>query len=162
MGVTRAARGHDSHGSIQGDQGNEGTGVCSTKHKGKTFHEIYDSEPSYVIWSISRLSVNAGPSQRAWLEFFEERVTADEKAIEGDEKTSAKSPIENHGHSADQSVVMTHLESRLSFLEQTVQEMAQRAVNMESLLQQVFQVSSASNAPVTIPISLDRLAEGKS
>ena len=40
--------------------------------------------------------------------------------------------------------------------------MAQRAVNMESLLQQVFQVSSASNAPVTIPISLDRLGEGKS
>ena len=108
------------------------------KHKGKTFHEIYDSEPSYVIWSISRLSANAGPSQRAWLEYIEERVTADEKAIEGDEKTSAKTPIETYDHSAGQSVAMTHLESRLSFLEQTVQEMPQRAVNMESLLQQVF------------------------
>ena len=73
-----------------------------------------------------------------------------------------KIPTENHDHSADQSVVLTHLESRLSFLEQTVQEMAQRAVNMESLLQQVFRVSPASNAPATIPISLDRLAEGKS
>ena len=31
LGVTRAARSHVSHGSIQGDQGNEGTGVCSTK-----------------------------------------------------------------------------------------------------------------------------------
>ena len=108
------------------------------------------------------ISVNAGPSQRAWLEYIEERVTADEKAIEGDEKNSAKIPIETYDHSADQNVAMTHLESRLSFLEQTVQEMAQRAVNMESLLQQVFQVSSASNAPATIPISLDRLSEGKS
>ena len=132
------------------------------KHKGKTFHEIYDNEPSYVIWSISRLSVNAGPGQRAWLEYIEERVTADEKAIEEDGKNSVKIPTENYDHSADQSVVLTHFESRLSFLEQTVQEMAQRAVNMESLLQQVFQVSSASNAPATIPISLDRLAEGKS
>ena len=30
LGVTRAARSRASHGSIQGDQGNEGTGVCST------------------------------------------------------------------------------------------------------------------------------------
>ena len=70
--------------------------------------------------------------------------------------------MKTYDHSADQSVAMTHLESRLSFLEQTVQEMAQKAVNMESLLQQVFQVSSASNALVTIPTSLDRLGEGKS
>ena len=112
-----------------------------------------------MIWSISRLSANAGPSQRAWLEYIEERVTADEKAIEGDEKTSAKTPIETYDRSAGQSVAMTHLESRLSFLEQTAQEMAQRAVNMESLLQQVFQASSASNVPAAIPISLDRLSE---
>ena len=143
--------------------------MCSTrelfflgKHKGKAFHEIYDNEPSYVIWSISRPSVNAGASQRAWLEYIEERVTADEKAVEGDEKTSVKTPIETYDRSAGQSVAMTHLESRLSFLEQTVQEMAQRAVNMESLLQQVFQASSASNVPAAIPISLDRLSEGKS
>ena len=31
LGVTRATRSHVPHGSIQGDQGNEGTGVCSTK-----------------------------------------------------------------------------------------------------------------------------------
>ena len=31
LGVARAARGHVSHGSIQGDQGNEGARVCSTK-----------------------------------------------------------------------------------------------------------------------------------
>ena len=85
------------------------------------FHEIYDNEPSYVIWSISSLSANAGPNQRAWLEYIEERVTANEKAIEGDEKTSAKTPTETYDRSAGQSVAMTHLESRLSFLEQTVQ-----------------------------------------
>ena len=39
----------------------------------KTRGEVYDSEPSYVI-------ANAGASQRAWLEYIEERVTADETA----------------------------------------------------------------------------------
>ena len=93
LGVTRAARSHVSHGSIQGDQGNEGTGVCSTKEllflgktQGEDVHEIYDNEPSYVIWSISRLSANAGPGQKAWLEYIEERVTADEKVVKEDEK----------------------------------------------------------------------------
>ena len=121
-----------------------------------TFHEIYDSEPSYVIWSISRLSANAGPSQRAWLEYIEERVTADEKATEEDEKA-----MEANDCSAKQSVAMTHLESRLSSLEQTVQEMAQRAVNMESLLQQVFQASSTSSVAAAALLSSDRLSEGK-
>ena len=73
-----------------------------------------------MIFSISRLSANAGPSQRAWLEYIEERVTAHEKVVEGDEENSAKTPMKTYDHSADQSVAMTHLESRLSFLEQTV------------------------------------------
>ena len=88
-------------------------------------------------------------------------MTADEKAIEEDEKTSVKTPMETYDRSAGQIVAMTHLESRLSFLEQTVQEMAQRAVNVESLLQQVFQASSASNVPAAVPLSSDRLSEGK-
>ena len=83
-------------------------------------------------------------------------VTADEKATEEDEKA-----MEAHDRSAGQSVAMTHLESRLSFLEQTVQEMAQRAVNVESLLQQVFQASSASSVPAAASLPSDRLSEGK-
>ena len=31
LGVARAARSHVSHGSIQGDQGSEGAGVCWTR-----------------------------------------------------------------------------------------------------------------------------------
>ena len=88
-------------------------------------------------------------------------MTADEKAIEEDEKASVKTPMETHDRSAGQSVAMTHLESRLSFLEQTVQEMAQRAVNVESLLQQVFQASSASSVPAAASLPSDRLSEGK-
>ena len=84
-------------------------------------------------------------------------MTADEKTTEEDEKT-----MEANDRSAGQSVAMNHLESRLSFLEQTVQEMAQRAVNVESLLQQVFQASSASSVAAAASLPPDRLSEGKS
>ena len=92
-------------------------------------------------------------------------MTADEKTIgeqvTDDGKTSAKTPMETYDRSPGQNVAMNHFESRLSFLEQTVQDMAQRVVNVESLLQQVFQVSSAPSVPAATLLPPDLLNEGK-
>ena len=84
------------------------------KYKGQPFEYVYDTDPSYITWCSSRLSVHGDSNQAKFLAYIARRFTAEEA---GEAGLGAERPGDSAVSSATPSM---STEQRLHKLESTM------------------------------------------
>ena len=104
------------------------------KHKGKSFAEIWDSDPSYVKWTAEHISDGSGANQSAWLRYVERRISQDEAIVTAAEnRAEATTDSSTETAIAGAVAVITRMyEKRLASVESLVFQLEQRLSAVES------------------------------